>query len=624
MLSLDSMAALIRYIYYAILFGVNFQLLEFLFLGRTYGKSFKNTLEKKWKKYVTWLHGVGCFSLMSLVEPNNLAQIVQKPLFEYGGGMSTAEAVAVTQIVKYLVLSFLALALYDFGVKFIDIWKDFKNCFLLNCHHFGVFITLCFGPYGYGGYPYGAEGASDSTDIDASLALNAKMFGWLWLIHAFGFLLEIIFPLIGLNYKEGERSKSLDAIKHIYSVVTCYFYYQYFNADCQPGVNFKFWENQSKDTPSYQAVAGSNLNYQTLSLFVMVMGRFFVLDNIRGVDFLRRVEFPGFCIIIFDHCMGHVARSSPDTMLTVQTHILDVILGPNSATKYVRIDFGVSYVAISIVATVLTCLLGYGVFFRNQIQFLKPAKYYGPEENEELKEFLEEVFEKKPREEGEQPAEGSYVLYKFDKEKAAFMKTHLLDWFSTQKDDTRENRTFDKLFPLHMAVVEGDAQKIEKLLLKGKQIAAAHAAAKDDPSENSTQVSGKEKGLESESEDLSVVDADDLSPNAICDPRHPKMDWSSPALMWPAAVHIQYAAECVYYLLKHGANPYLTGGQGSSFENSDSVTVGISQMGGKLGNCKDFWQRLNAICCKKSPPDKDTLWQNRPLLERMKKVVGDW
>ena len=612
MASLESAATLTRYFYYTVILCLFFQLPDSLFLGRSVGKSVKDRIKKS-HKYLLWIHGLGCFLFMSLVEPKNFNQFVHKPLFESGG--IVGGGVAATQILKYLALSLLALTLYDFGMVFNSILKDIAFWFFINCHHLGAFIALYFGPYGFGGHEYEANGVPESTNIDVSLALNAKLFGWLWVIHAFSFLLEVIFPLIGLKYKDDERSKFLDLIKHVYSVVTCYWFYQYFNADCQPGVNVKFWQNRSEHTPSYQSVAGSNLNYQTLALFVMLLGRFFVNANFRKVDFIRRIEFPGFWIIVFDNSMGYAA--DPSTMVTVQTHILDVILGPDSATNYFKIDFGFSYVAISLATTLLLGLLGYGVFFKKEI--IKPDKYYGPEENEELKEFLDEVFEKKTRKDGEEPAEGTSVLHKLDTEGSSAWKSIVFDWFASQKDDTRENKCFEKLFPLHAAVIQGDAQLLNKLLLKGKGKAAATVAGKEEHSEsNESPEKSSSDSESSQADELDISDAEDLSPNAICDPRHPTMKWSTPALMWTCGSQMEYSAECVYYLLIHGADPYLTGPEGTF--DKDAVSTGIYETGGKLGNCKDFWQRLNAICCKKSPPEV----KEKTLFERIKTVVGEW
>merc|ERR1719411_314627 len=112
--------------------------------------------------------------------------------------------------------------------------------------------------------------------------LDTRMFGWLWFTHSFGFILQIVLPYVfGVKLEEGKRSFSLDFIKHCYAFVSVYFFHRYMNFDLD-----RFF------------------TYQTCSLLVMLTGRYLFFWNCMRVDFFRRVEFPGFLIVLFDRVLG--------------------------------------------------------------------------------------------------------------------------------------------------------------------------------------------------------------------------------------------------------------------------------------------------------------------------------
>ena len=113
-------------------------------------------------------------------------------------------------------------------------------------------------------------------ELQKQVSIDTCLFGWMWAIHGFGFILEHIFPLFRIHLLDGERSVALDRIKYGYSMMTFYWYYKFFKAESQPGVGF---------------------NYQTLALLTMLVGRF--VPNSR-VPFLRRVEMPGVAVLLID------------------------------------------------------------------------------------------------------------------------------------------------------------------------------------------------------------------------------------------------------------------------------------------------------------------------------------
>merc|ERR1712045_202711 len=96
--------------------------------------------------------------------------------------------------------------------------------------------------------------------------------------------------------------------------------------------------------------------YQTFSLLVMLTGRFMVCRNFMRVDFIRRIEFPGFLVVLFDRVLGFqdvVCQRS--LVIVISLHGLYVL---------------------------------YAIFFK-EIP-LRPVQYFGPKENPKLQKFLEE------------------------------------------------------------------------------------------------------------------------------------------------------------------------------------------------------------------------------------------
>jgi len=264
-------------------------------------------------KELFWSHGIATFSVMYLVQPTNLTSIGRY----FGAGTS---ALIMT---KYALLSMLVTLLWD-CLYFRKI--GLEALMLRNLHHIGLFLAIGLGK----GWALGdADSMSDSV-LQKQVSIDTCLFGWMWAVHGFGFILKHIFPRIGINLLESERSMALERIKYGYSMVTFYWYFQYFKADSQPGVGF---------------------NYQTLALLTMLVGRF--MHN-TGYPFLRRVEMPGMAVLLIDGIL-----------------------------------FNDIYMHRS-VALCLAMLAGYLIHFCCFKKYdPKPAQFFGPKENAKLRAFLE-------------------------------------------------------------------------------------------------------------------------------------------------------------------------------------------------------------------------------------------
>jgi hypothetical protein len=242
-------------------------------------------------KYISWMHGVGVFAALYWLQKQS--------------AMSAA---------NYFALAALVFVLWDCGMVHS---KSPKFLFLLNLHHIGVFIALLY----------------QTGEPPARAWRNTSLYGWLWSIHSFGILNEVLLPLIGIRLKEGEKCISLEVVRHIYAVFSSYFLYQYLNDVGQFGLGW---------------------NYQTLAVVCMYMGRFLTNDNYANVPFLRRVEVPGAVVIIVDHLFFR-----------------DVCLQR----------------AASVTFSFAVCLFTYHLMFKRCRA--KPEQWFSPDENEHINTFLE-------------------------------------------------------------------------------------------------------------------------------------------------------------------------------------------------------------------------------------------
>lgn len=83
---------------------------------------------------------------------------------------------------------------------------------------------------------------------------------------------------------KGEKIPALDRMRELYSVVTTYLLYQYFNAESQPVFGW---------------------NYQTVSVCTLLVGRYFFNDNVNIVPYFRHVEAPGSISVFISATTGY-------------------------------------------------------------------------------------------------------------------------------------------------------------------------------------------------------------------------------------------------------------------------------------------------------------------------------
>jgi len=465
-------------------------------------------------KYVFWAHGLMTFSFMYLLEPRNLVLLGLSP-----------EATVVT---KYALQSLLALTLWDMG----HVWSmDIMTIVLIDMHHIGLFVALFFG-FGASVSSAAAAAASDER-LAAQAHMDSCMFGWFWSIHSFGFLLEVIFPLVGIKLAEGQRSVSLDAIKHVYAAGTVYVMYHYINGEHQPGMGFS--------------------HYQTWALTIMLTGRYLINGNWKNVDFLRRVELPGAFVVLADNLFFH--------------------------DKYLER-------AIAMYLTLLLGRLAHKVFFLKSRP--KPTSYVGPEENPELKKFLEdkagEVLGKKSSDDSISDADAAAggAEKKEDKNDGSAIRKYIIAIF----DNESQVKGKDGLpllqkdaWPLQYAAVLNDLKEAKRLI----------------------------------DEDPSRVNA-------------PMSDWYECApVHWALSMN---NVEMVLLLLKSGANPYLR----ETAKGGDAIDAAFDPQSmrsflekitpGSLGASPHFFDEFEEIVLRKSPPA--FVWSELSVSERAVRIIEKW
>ena len=322
--------------------------------------------------------------------------------------------------------------------------------------------------------------------------LDTLLFGWLWAIHAFGLFAKVQSKLVALTIgkeycaSEGQRSVVLDGAKHIYSLVTVRLIYDYLNAPGQPGLGVR--------------------NYQTWAVCVMLTGRYLVNDNCRNIDFFRRVEAPGAALVFLDHLLfrdPHLDR------------------------------------ACAILLTALAGLVTHAVFLAQHRP--KPARYHGPAEHEELRDFLDEATPRVLEREQEPPS------------------SVVAAWFATQK--TAGGEAFATAYPALAAIVAGDAKALERHLL-------------DDPSR-----------------------AD--SPNTDWHDSRP-LHWSTVLQRADATLHLLKHGANPYAIEKNTGKDAVDKGL-----TGVSAVLSGKASPGELGGCSDFWARLDGLCVARSPPAVD-------------------
>jgi hypothetical protein len=370
------------FLYYCIFFGLVSTLWWKVLLKRL--EFFKNIF-KAHGKYVWWLHGTLTFTLMYCSQPSTLLWLVGRvyELFPLDN-----DPLGTMTLLKYSFTSLLAVILWDFGY-----YTDMGGSMFLaiTAHHSGLFLAMFLGP----GWDLHQLHSSDppSARVQRQVFLDTCMFGWLWAIHSFGFLLEIVLPFIfRVRLQEGQRSKPVDIIKHMYAMVSVLLYHRYLNFNQE-----MFW------------------TYQTCSLMFMLCGRFGANGNWRNVDFLRRIEVPGFSIVLIDRAFG---------------------LHDPFCER-----------AVAIFVLLMMTILAYVVFFRELMP--KPEIYVAPDADRhpELLKFLEEETDKVLG------TELSPENRKKAADKWQGMQGHVKGWWGSQG---REGKKWKDVYPVHNAIVNWD------------------------------------------------------------------------------------------------------------------------------------------------------------------------
>lgn len=193
-------------------------------------------------RYISWIHGAVVFlSLwcMCSAEGDNIDH-ADTPL-------------------RYMIGSVLVYFIWDGGAIHSDsLWLTF----CLNLHHLGCVVALLH------------QGTDAKRDWQ-----NMRFYSHLWLIHSFGFVQDVILPLIGIKkFKDGHKSICMEVVRYAYAMRSAHLFYGYLLAPGQPGFG---------------------RNHQTVAMVTMLAGRLLSNNNFKQVDFIRRVELPGYVFVAF-------------------------------------------------------------------------------------------------------------------------------------------------------------------------------------------------------------------------------------------------------------------------------------------------------------------------------------
>jgi hypothetical protein len=362
-------------------------------LGLKDSEWFKTKMDY-YNKYVFWAHGILTFGILWVCEPRNLEPIL--------GTIGVALDSSLARWVQQVLVSFLAIVLWDFGQV---VSSELRIRLLINCHHIGAFLPVIVAP-GWSIDTYLDSDEASRTILERQTSLDVRLFGWLWMIHSFGFLVKVVLPLIGVKLEKNSRSHSVDALKHAYALGSVYFFHQYMNYNAH-----RFF------------------TYQTSSLLVMLTGRYLIFNNGMTLPFFRRVEFPGFWVVLLDRVLGlHDPACHRSLALVVGMHAAYIV---------------------------------YAVFIKRAVPV--PERYFGPDDNPVLKKFLEDETSAVLGEGATSTPAAEAALAKFRSSRTFFYR-----WFSAMK--TPDGRTIMDAYPLYGSVLAcqpgnpADARALAKLL----------------------------------------------------------------------------------------------------------------------------------------------------------------
>merc|ERR1711920_320883 len=121
---------------------------------------------------------------------------------------------------------------------------------------------------------------------------------------------DIILPLIGIKkFKDGQKSTCMEVVRYAYAMRSAHLFYGYLHAPGQPGIG---------------------RNHQTVAMLTMLAGRLLANNNFKQIDFIRRVELPGyvFAVICYSFWKDSLATSALATISVYGAVILCLVSIP--------------------------------------------------------------------------------------------------------------------------------------------------------------------------------------------------------------------------------------------------------------------------------------------------------
>jgi hypothetical protein len=271
---------------------------------------------------------------------------------------------------------------------------------------------------------------------------NMRFYSHLWLIHSFGFVQDVILPLIGIKkFKDGQKSSCMEVVRYVYAMRSAHLFYGYLLAPGQPGFGW---------------------NHQTVAMVTMLAGRLLSNNNFKQVDFIRRVELPGYVFVAICYF------------------------------------FWKDSLTISALATISV----YGVVILGLMSIPRKPKPNKLILNEEVSHFLAEKWDQRDE---------LFVVPKPDKVET------VQKWWKTKPE-------FAEKWPLHDAVVQGDEGKVRELLAQqhAKEKPACPTPLRQRKHNNASKTSTKASG----SAEKATTSSQNISPDAAmtdwyeCTPLH--------------------------------------------------------------------------------------------------------
>jgi len=493
---------------------------------------------KMWSRYVTWGHGVCVFTLLHGFQIfTTTTTITTTTSTHFDVGITDGELSAL----HYLAMSLLVVVLWDLGAVHSTAWR-----FLIpvNLHHSAVFVALLYQPF---------ETATRGWH-------NTTFFSWIWLIHSFGILNEVLFPLLGVHVKVGERLGSLAVLRHVYAVSTVYFFHGYIGGDGQPGLGW---------------------NYQTVAVSLMLGGRYISNNNWKNVPFIRRVEFPGVVVVLVDYFVfGGV----------------DIYCERSFATFL----------------SLFMCYVTYKVFFTYRRP--KPAEYNGPcslNRNARIAElalkFKGEFQQEFPEDfvhaddDDSRGEDGGFNSAKFRGR-----------WF-----DRQQKGEWIGKYPLIHAVVHDDIQEVERLLALCNNSIVTETT-------NSNNRNNRDENMEKDklNNNNDNINDEDSRLKKYKYVNEKMTDYNNSLALGWAVVLERWSI--VLVLLLNGSNPYLIYDNNTTDTIMDKCLDGWSGGSKKRREVMFamFFNRLNEVCLNNSP-SIEPAWSDLSVSERILSVLMD-